>query len=188
MAVAADMFGGLIRMLMFGWGAEGVNPFQKDTLGRLVKSENPADEKKTQGESISEPLECLSGTSKLEKRAQAALIRRDVKAVLTTEAYAVIELRLCVPVDHESAERKLKALNMVASQAAMMKSYPIGYIKLVCALWGGEPVKPGMLIPYTSSDKAPNGSRSTEDRWRNDLIDYLDLVFDEVVDTVRRRL
>jgi len=186
MTAVAEMFGGIWRMICIGWGQEGVNPYQKDSVGKLVKSDVSTEI--DEGEGVSESIDAMCGISKLDRKAQAGLIRRDVEKALSKECYALIELRYTAPVCYNTESRKLKALNIVVGQVAQIKDYPVGYIHLVCAIWAGERVTGSNLIVFTSSKKCPGGSSSTEARWRKDLLDYLDLTLFDAVDIARRRL
>lgn len=177
----AERFGGVFRMLAIGWGTLASNLYPRDSLGRLIKSENPPDEKRTEGESVYEPLDCMVGLNKVEKRAQAALIRKRVEEILNPNELALIDLKMIPP--EGDMKRKQAALAKVARSLSDCLEYPPVYLMAVCQYWGGFPIEPRQLVEATGGYSA-----STEYRWRKAVIEALDESFGYAVDVVRRRL
>ncbi|RME56839.1 hypothetical protein D6779_09885 [Candidatus Parcubacteria bacterium] len=175
-----ERFGGVFRMLAIGWGTLASNLYPRDSLGRLVKSENPPDEKRTEGEITLDPLDCMVGLTKTERRAQAALIRKYVEDILSQSEVALIDLKM-IPLDGD-LQRKQLSLSRVVKSLTEITDYPPVYLMAVCQLWGGFPIEPRQLI------EASGKSASTEHRWRRAVIDALEEAFDFAVAKVRRGL
>jgi len=170
------------RMIGFAWAQAAMNMYPTSAVARMCKSEvSPLD---AAGDLDSTLLDVVTGLNNLDKNGQAGQIRSKIKKAVDPATYAILEARLLIVTDKESAERKQQSIKRVAADVYTMKSdfYTKEHVEYVVAKWGKVDVSIKQLVQVSLK-----GERQ-ERKDRGEIMNYLHVMFDDAVDMVEWRM
>lgn len=182
MNILAAFDNNIRKMIGFAWCQSAMNMFPQSAVARMCKSE-PSPLDVTEGIDSSR-LDAIAGLNNLDKNGQAGQIRSKIKKVVDPATYAILEARLLIVTDKESSSRKQGAIKRVAADIYSIKSdfYTMEHVEYVVAKWGKVNVSIKQLVQVSLKKERQ------ERKDRNEIMDYLHIMFDDAVDMVEWRM